>query len=74
MLEKLGLIKTDQSALAKALQLIQVDTRIPREHELQVLRGAGSGRRLFPDIDPVGHERDPFEECLDVVRHRSPRP
>jgi hypothetical protein len=38
------------------------------------LRSAGSGRRILLDIDSVGHKRNPFEECLDVVRHRPPRP
>jgi hypothetical protein len=32
-LSKLGLVKANQAALAKMLQLVQVDTRIPREYE-----------------------------------------
>jgi hypothetical protein len=54
--------------------LVQVNAWKPGEHELQSLFSTGSGRRLFPDVEPVGREGDPLEERLDLARHRSSRP
>jgi hypothetical protein len=73
-LAELGFVKTCQPALAKVLQLVQVNARIPGENELQSLFSAGSSHGLFPDVDSIGCERDPFEERLNLVRHRLSRP
>jgi hypothetical protein len=73
-LAELGFIETCQSALAKVLQLVQANAWIPGEHEFQSLLSASPSHGLFLDIDSVGHKRDPLEERLDLIRHRSPRP
>jgi hypothetical protein len=73
-LAELGFVQACQSAFTKILQLVQVDAWIPGEHELQSLFSAGPSRGLLPDIEPVGRERDPLEERLDLVRYCSSRP
>jgi hypothetical protein len=73
-LAELGFVETYQSALAKVLQLVEVNAWIPQEHKLQCLCITGSSRELLPDVDLVGCKWNPLEERLDLVRHRSPRP